>query len=149
VGWRQKHRFPINGGTAPTGLAMDRKGNRLFIACHNEVLVVMDADNGKTVASLPIGKGADAAGFNSKEGLIFVSNGDGTLNVVHEVSPDKYEPVETVSTQASAKTGAFDSKTGKVFLPAAEVVTVPAADPSQKPKKSIKEGTFVVLVVGK
>jgi DNA-binding beta-propeller fold protein YncE len=142
-----KHRFVIDGGKAPTGLAMDRKNNRLFIACHNQVLVVMDATNGKTVATLPIGKGPDAAGFNAKEGMIFVSNGDGTLNVIHEVSPDKYEAVETVSTQPSAKTMAFDGKTGKVFLPAAQVDVIPAADPSQKPKKSIKEGTFAVLVV--
>ena len=144
-----KHRFPIDGGKAPTGLAMDRKNNRLFIACHNQVLVVMDATNGKTIASLPIGKGPDAAGFNSKEGMIFVSNGDGTLNVIHEVSPDKYESVQTLSTQASAKTMAFDGTTGKIFLPAAEVVVVPAVDPAQKPKKSIIEGTLAVLVVSK
>jgi YVTN family beta-propeller protein len=141
------HRFAIDGGKAPSGLAMDRKNNRLFIACHNQVLVVMDATNGKTVATVPIGKGPDAAGFNAKEGMIFVSNGDGTLNVIHEVSPDKYEAAEAVPTQASAKTMAFDSKTGKIFLPAAEVIVEPATDPAQKPKKSIKEGTFSVLVV--
>ena len=128
---------------------MDRKNNRLFIACHNQVLVVMDATNGKTIASLPIGKGPDAAGFNSKENMIFVSNGDGTLNVIHEVSPDKYEAVQTLSTQASAKTMAFDGKTGKIFLPAAEVVVVAAVDPAQKPIKTIIEGTFAVLVVSK
>jgi DNA-binding beta-propeller fold protein YncE len=144
-----KHRFPIDGGKAPTGLAMDRKNNRLFIACHNQVLVVMDATNGRTIASLPIGKGPDAAGFNAKEGMIFVSNSDGTLNVIHEESPDKYEAVQTLSTQASAKTMAFDDRTGKIFLPAAEVVVVPAIDPAQKPTKSVKEGTFAVLVVSK
>lgn len=144
-----KHRFAIDGGKAPTGLAMDRKNNRLFIACHNQVLVVMDATDGKTIATLPIGKGPDAAGFDAKEGLIFVSNSDGTLNVIHEVSPDKYEAAEAVTTQAGAKTMAFDGKTGKIFLPAAEVLVEPAADPAQKPKKTIKDGTFSVLVVSK
>ncbi len=144
-----KHRFAIDGCKAPTGLAMDRKNNRLFSACHNEVLVVLDATNGKKVASLPIGNGPDAAGFDAKEGLIFVSNGDGTLNVIQEKSPDKYESVEAVTTQISAKTMAYDSKTKKVFLPAAEIEVTPASDPSQKPKKTIKEGTFSVLVVSK
>jgi DNA-binding beta-propeller fold protein YncE len=144
-----KRRFTIDGGKAPTGLAMDRKNNRLFIACHNQVLVVMDATNGKTITTVPIGKGPDAAGFNAKEGMIYVSNGDGTLNVIHEESPDKYEAVEAVATQASAKTMAFDGKTGKIFLPAAEVETTPAANPAQKPKKTVKEGTFAVLVVSK
>jgi len=110
---------------------------------------VMDATNGKTIASVPIGKGPDAAGFDSKEGMVFVSNGDGTLNVIHEVSPDTYESQQTVSTQASAKTMAFDAKTGRIFLPGAEVIVVPATDPARKPTKSIKEGTFAVLVVGK
>jgi YVTN family beta-propeller protein len=144
-----KHRFPIDGGKAPTGLAMDRKNNRLFIACHNQVLVVMDATNGKTIATLPIGKGPDAAGFDAKEGLIFVSNGDGTLNVIHEKTPDQYEALETVTTQKSAKTMAYDGKSKKIFLPAAEVETTPASDPTQKPKKTVKDGTFAVLVVSK
>jgi YVTN family beta-propeller protein len=144
-----KHRFAIDGGKAPTGLAMDRKNNRLFIACHNEVLVVMDATNGKTVATVPIGKGPDAAGFDANEGVVFVSNGDGTLNVIRQKSPDQYEALETVTTQKSAKTMAYDNKTKKVFLPAAEVETTPASDPTQKPKKTVKDGTFVVLVVSK
>jgi YVTN family beta-propeller protein len=144
-----KHRFPIDGGKAPTGLAMDRKNNRLFIACHNQVLVVMDATNGKTITTLPIGKGPDAAGFDAKEGLIFVSNGDGTLNVIHEKTPDQYEALETVTTQKSAKTMAYDGKSKKIFLPAAEVETTPASDPTQKPKKTVKDGTFAVLVVSK
>ncbi len=57
--------------------------------------------------------------------------------------------METVATLQSAKTMAFDSKTKKVFLPAAEFDVVPATDPSQKPKRTVKEGTFAVLVVSK
>ena len=144
-----KHRFAIDGGKAPTGLAMDRKNNRLFIACHNEVLVVMDATNGKTITTLPIGKGPDAAGFDANEGVVFVSNGDGTLNVIKQKTPDQYEALETVTTQKSAKTMAYDNKAKKVYLPAAEVETTPASDPTQKPKKTVKEGTFAVLVVSK
>ena len=57
--------------------------------------------------------------------------------------------LDSIQTQQSAKTLAFDGKTGKIFLPAATVVVAPAGDPSQKPKRTITEGTFAVLVVGK
>jgi hypothetical protein len=56
---------------------------------------------------------------------------------------------ETVTTQPSAKTMAFDKKTKKIFLPAAEMEIVPAADPSQKPKHTVNDGTFAVLVVAR
>jgi len=109
--------------------------------------VVMNAQDGKTVGTVPIGAGTDAAGFDAEAGLIFVSNGDGTLNVIRQKSPDQYESAQTVATQQSAKTMAFDKKTKKVFLPAAEFDVTPGADPSQKPKRTVKAGTFAVLVV--
>ena len=143
------HRFPIQGGEAPTGMAIDREHDRLFIGCHNKVLVVMNATNGQTIATLPIGAGVDAAGFDKQAGLIFASNGDGTLNVIHEKTPDQYEAVETVTTQKGAKTMAFDRQTKKIFLPVAEVEVAPASDPSQKPVRTVKDGTFAVLVVAK
>jgi DNA-binding beta-propeller fold protein YncE len=141
------HRFPIQGGEAPTGMAIDREHDRLFIGCHNKVLVVMNATNGQTVATLPVGAGVDAAGFDKQAGLIFASNGDGTLNVIHEKSPDQYEAVQTVTTQKGAKTMAFDRQTKRIFLPVAEVEVTPASDPSQKPVRTVKDGTFAVLVL--
>lgn len=143
------HRFPIQGGEAPTGMAMDLEHDRLFIGCHNKVLVVMNAANGQAVAALPIGAGVDAAGFDKQAGLIFASNGDGTLNVIQEKTPDQYEAVETVATQKGAKTMAFDRQTRRIFLPVAEVETTPAADPAQKPVRRVKDGTFAVLVLTK
>jgi len=143
------HRFPVQGGEAPTGMPIDSEHDRLFIGCHNKVLVVMNATNGQTIATLPIGAGVDAAGFDKQAGLIFASNGDGTLNVIHEKTPDQYEAVETVTTQKGAKTMAFDRQTKKIFLPVAEVEVTPASDPSQKPVRTVKEGTFAVLVVAK
>ena len=143
------HRFSIQGGEAPTGMAIDRENDRLFIGCHNKVLVVMNATNGQTVATLPIGAGVDAAGFDKQAGLVFASNGDGTLNVIHEKSPDQYEAVETVTTQKGAKTMAFDRQTKSIFLPVAEIEITAASDPSQKPVRTVKDGTFAVLVLAR
>jgi len=51
-----------------------------------------------------------------------------------------------VRTHASAKTMAFDPKTKKIFLPAADVETIPAADPAQRPQRKVNPGSFGVLV---
>jgi DNA-binding beta-propeller fold protein YncE len=145
-----RKRFPIGVAKTPTGLAYDAKTNRLFIGCRNEPkMVVMDAATGKVINRYPIGAGVDYAAFDSQAKFVFFSCGDGTLNIYHEKSADVYEDAGAVKTQPSAKTMAFDSKTKKIFLSAAEYVETPAADPSKRPQRTVKPGSFVVLVVGK
>jgi hypothetical protein len=112
-------------------------------------MVVMDAATGKVINSFPIGAGVDFAAFDPDNSLVFFSCGDGTLSIYREKSADEYEDAGAVKTQPSAKTMAFDPKTKKVFLPAAEFQETPDADPAKRPRRSVKPGTFVVLVVGK
>lgn len=145
-----KKRFPIGVAKIPTGLAYDAQNNRLFIGCRNEPkMVVMDAATGKVIGSYPIGAGVDFAHYDPVARLVFFSCGDGTLSIYRQKSADEYEDAGAVKTQPSAKTMAFDPKTKKIFLSAAEYVETPASDPSQRPRRSIKPGSFVVLVVGK
>jgi YVTN family beta-propeller protein len=143
-----KRHIPLDGVTAPTGLAIDKKANRLFVGGHNKTMQVLDAESGHKIASFPTGSGTDAASFDAQNKLIFFSNGEGNLTVIQEKSADEYTPLDSVTTQQSAKTMAFDKKTGKIFLPAATMMPVPPADPSQKPKRKVQDGTFCVLVVG-
>src|SRR5438552_11041782 len=147
-----KNRFPIGVAKRPTGLAYDAKTNRLFIGCGNEPkMEVMEAANGKVINSFPIGAGVDYAGFDPGANLIFFScgGGTGTLSIYHEKSADVYEDAGAVTTQPSAKTMAFDPKTKKIFLPAADYTETPAAQPGGRPTRAQKPGSFVVLVVGK
>jgi DNA-binding beta-propeller fold protein YncE len=145
-----KKRFPIGVAKVPTGLAYDPKTRRLFIGCRDEPkMVVMDAASGKVIHSFPIGRGVDYASFDPSANLIFLSCGDGTLNIFHEKSADQYEDAGAVKTQPSAKTMAFDPKTRKIFLSAAEYVETPAIPPATRPQRSVKPGSFVVLVVSK
>lgn len=136
-------RWPVAPGEAPGSLAMDTKNRRLFIGCANKLVVVMNADNGKVVDKQPIGARNDAAAFDPATGLVFCSNGDGTITVVHQDIPDKYEVVETVKTQVGSKTMALDPKTHKLFLPAAKFKE---AAPNTRPK--MEPGTFSVQVYG-
>src|SRR4029079_4312121 len=145
-----KKRFPISSAKTPTGLAYDAQTKRLFIGCRNEPkMVVMDATSGKVITSPPIGRGVDYAAFDPKAKLVFFSCGEGVLDIFHEKSADDYEDAGPVKTQPSARTMALDSKTHKIFLSAAEYLETPAATPGGRPQRSIKPGSFVVLVVSK
>lgn len=144
------HRFPIGIAKGPTGLGYDAKTKRLFIGCNDAPkMVVMDATSGKVINSFPIGRGVDYGGFDPSAKLIFFSCREGVLSVFHEKSADEYEDVGPVKTQTGARTMAFDPKTKKIFLPTADVVETPPATPGGRPQRSIKPGTFVVLVVSK
>ena len=145
-----RKRFPIGVAKTPTGLAYDANTKRLFIGCRNEPkMVVMDAVTGKVITSFPIGRGVDYAGFDPQANLIFFSCSEGVLNIFHEKSADAYEDAGAVKTQPSARTMAFDPKTKKVFLSAAEIIETPATTPGARPQRSVKPGSFVVLVVSK
>jgi DNA-binding beta-propeller fold protein YncE len=145
-----KKRFPIGVAKTPTGLAYDAKTKRLFIGCRSEPkMVVMDAVSGKIITSFPIGRGVDYAAFDPQARLIFFSCSEGVLNIFHEKSADDYEDAGPIKTQPSARTMAFDSKTKKIFLSAADIVETPATTPGGRPQRSVKPGSFVVLVVSK
>ncbi len=141
--------WPLKDCRRPTGLAIDVAHDRLFSVCQNKNMAVTDSTNGHAIASLPIGEGPDAAGFDAKRGLAFSSNGrSGTLTVVHEDDPDHYRVLANLPTQKSARTMALDQATGHVFLPAAELGPRPkptATDPHPRP--TVKPGSFTILEV--
>lgn len=110
---------------------MDRANRRLFIGCRSKVMAVVNADTGQVITTLPIGDHVDATAFDPESHLVFNSNGEGTITVVHEDSPDKYSVVGNVKTLPKAKTMALDPKTHRLFLSTAEA------------------GQFEVLVVGR
>lgn len=145
-----KSRWPVAPGEEPSGMAMDKAHRRLFIGCSNKLMAVMNADNGRVVATVPIGKGVDANAFDPETALAFSSNGDGTLTIVHEDTPDKYSVVENAPTQAGARTMALDPKTHRVYLPTAQYGAPPAPTAERPhPRPSIVPGTFSILVMGK
>jgi YVTN family beta-propeller protein len=138
-------RIPLAPCEEPTGLAIDRQKRRLFAACGNRKMAVVDPDAGKVIASVDIGPGADGAAFDN--GFAFSSNGgDGTMTVVGETSPGKFEVVETVQTERSARTMGADSKTHRLYLPAAENSPPPAGG---KGRGTILPDSFHLIVVGR
>ncbi|MBV9927885.1 MAG: YncE family protein [Acidobacteria bacterium] len=142
--------WPVAPAEEPSGLAFDIKHRRLFTVGSNKLMAVVNAETGKVVTTLPIGSGVDAAAFDAEAGLVFSSNGEGTLTVVHEDSPDKYTVVENVKTQRGARTMALDPKTHRVYLVTAEFGPPPAPTPERpRPRPSVVPDTFTLLVVGR
>jgi YVTN family beta-propeller protein len=141
--------FPLPGCASPSGLAIDRAHHRLFSVCDGKTMAITDADSGKQVARVPVGEGPDAAAFDSKRGLVFSSNGEGTLTVVRQESADRYSVQATVPTQRGARTMALDAATGKVYAVTADFGAPPAATAEQPhPRPAPVPDTFTVLVVG-
>lgn len=142
--------WKLEGCEEPTGLAMDKEHRRLFSGCHNKVMPILNADSGQQLATLPIGGGVDAVAFDPETQLAFSSNGEGTLTVVHEDSPDKFSLVENVQTQPGAKTMTLDPKSHNIYLVSAkfEPPPPPSAD-SPRPKRKMIPDSFFVLVMGK
>lgn len=132
----------------PSGLAMDIASNRLFAVCDEKKMVVVDAAAGKVVTTVAIGDGPDATYYDPDSKLVFSSNGEGTLTVVKQESADKYTVLDNVKTEKSARTMAFDPKTRKIYLPAAQFGAPPAptADNPHPRPKSVP-GSFHLVVV--
>ena len=126
-----EQRWPTAPCASPSSMAIDRTNHRLFLGCRSKVMAVMNADTGQLITTLPIGDHVDATAFDPETKLIFNSNGEGSVTVIHQDGADKYSAVETVKTLPRAKTLALDPKTHQLFLSTAE------------------SGQFEVLVVGK
>ncbi|MBC7745021.1 MAG: YncE family protein [Flavobacterium sp.] len=141
--FKKMHAYKINGGTAPSGLDIDRSTNRLFIGCgDSKTMVIMNPDNGKTIAKFPIGS-SDGVVFDQNLKIAFASNGEGTISVVKELSANKFIALKSIVTETGARTIALDKTTHHLFLPAAK--TKPSTTggwPIMIP------GTFHVIEVG-
>ncbi len=143
----------------PSGLGFDVKNHILFSYCHEPaVCVVMNADDGKILATLPIGNGVDSGAFNPATMEAFSSQGDGTLTVIKENSPTSFEVEQTVKTMRGAKTCTLDTKTGKVLEITAEYVApatqaaatqAAAGAPRRRVRMQMVPDSFTILAVGK
>jgi len=139
-------------GGGPGGLAFDVKNHILFAACHNPAtMVIVNADNGKILATLPIGTGVDGAVFNPHTMEAFSSQFDGTLTVIKENSPTDFVVEQSVQTMRGAKTLTLDGKTNHILLIAAEYGPPPTPPPAggRPGRGPMVPDSFTILAVGK
>lgn len=136
-------RWPVAPGGTPVGLSIDKATHRLFIGCRKpQQLVVMSTDDGRILASVPIGAGVDATVFHA--GQAFASCRDGSLTVAGEKS-GKFEVEQIVKTALGARTLGLDPSTHKLYLPTAEFEEAKPGAPSARPRP--KPDTFMIIEV--
>lgn len=134
-------RWPVAPAGHPVGMSMDPKTHRLFIGCRDpQKLIVMNAEDGKVEAALPIGVGVDATDY--MDGQAFASCRDGKL-VVAGIKDGKFEVEQVVKTPDGARTSAADTVNRRIYLPTAEI------EPSTTGRPKMKPGTFMIVEVGR
>ena len=127
----------------PVSMAIDTAHHRLFSGCRSGVMAVSDYHAGRVVATLPIGKGVDGAGYDPASGNAFASNADGTLTVIHQDSPDRYHVAQTVETPQGSRNMGLDPVTHRIYLASAKFGPVPAG----ARRGPVIAGSFAVLVL--
>ena len=141
------------GGT-PAGLALDPKTRTLFVACRNPaVMVMMSADTGAILGTLPIGMQNDGVLFNPATGEALAATGDGHLTVIRQDSPGHFSVEQTLTTLPGARTIALDRKTNHIFLMTADYGPVPADAPPAQPGRIARgpmlPDSFKIIEIGR
>ena len=141
--------WPLAPGEEPTGIALDAAHHRLFAACHNKMLVMLNTETGKVVTTVPIGAGTDGCAFDDATQLVFASCGDGTTTIAKEETPEKLTVVQTLKTERGARTIALDPQTHRIYLPTAQFQPAPSPSPGAPPARpTIVPNTLKLLVYG-
>jgi DNA-binding beta-propeller fold protein YncE len=156
--------WPVSACDGPYNetMAIDKIHERLFVGCRpdyrrmlappgprpNRVMAVLDATSGRVIATLPIGGNPDQADFDPGTGLAFSANGEGTVTVIKEESPDRFRVLETVQTEPGALRIAVDRKTHKIFVPNADPGIVPPATPENPNPPPGPPRNFRILILG-
>ena len=149
---RTLHLFSLGQACqSPKSLSIDSANERLFVACDNMKMQVLDASSGDVIATLPIGAGTDAIGYDANHGLIYAANGGGvgSLTIIRQHLSDSYAVIQELPTQARARTLAVNPATGEVYL----VTNVTGIDLTHQGgvgdlKPAALQGSFQVIVVG-
>jgi DNA-binding beta-propeller fold protein YncE len=128
----------------PSALTYDG-AHRLFFAACDKVMVVVNADTGKVVASPPIGGDPDGNGYDPGTGLLFASCKEGLISVIHQDSPDKYTAVTNVTTQFGTSTMALNPKNHHVYTATADYKVPAKTADNPKPRPQQIPGSFVIL----
>ena len=141
--------WPLAPGEEPSGIALDAAHHRVFSACHNKMMTMLDTQSGKVVATAPIGTGVDGAAFDDSTQLVFASCGEGVTNILKEETPEKLSVVQTLQTKRSARTMALDPQTHRIYLPAADLQRPPSPSPGASPARpTVIANTMKLLIYG-
>jgi hypothetical protein len=98
-------------------MALDEANGRLFVGTRSPPdLVVLDTSSWKVVASVPIPGDPDDIYYDGARGLIYVSSGQGSLEVIQQVDANDYSVAQTIPTGPGARTSLFIPELGSIYV---------------------------------
>lgn len=99
-------------------MGLDHQHRRLFVACEPGKFIVYSTSTGQSIASLDINKAADGIYYDAKRLRIYISTGEGFIDVVSQTTPDRYEMIERLPTVKGAGTSLYVPDLNLFFLAA-------------------------------
>jgi len=111
-------RYPVEGCQGNHGMALDPEHRRAFLACQgNNVLVVFNLETHRSIAHVPLPRGADVVKFDPGLGRVYVACSVGAISVIHEDDPDHFRKVEDFPVQRKVHSLEVDLRTHRVYAP--------------------------------
>ena len=153
--------YPLGDVGRCNGLALDVRNHVLFAACAvsgnppaqppQPMMVILNADHGDILASLPLAGGSDGAVFNPATMEAFSTHSNGTMTVVAERSPTKFEVTQNLQTMMGARTLTLDTKTNRILTMSVERGPAPPPPPGggRGGFPPAIPGSFTILLIGK
>ena len=138
----------LGTGKSPTGIAIDTRFNHLFSVCH-KLLVIFDATKAKIIDSIRIGDNPDGIIFDPVNKLIFTANGNGSISVISQISENDYALIDNIPTMKGSNSMTFDETTLSLYVPGAELETVPKTSPKQPTLTRWIPSSFQIMVLDK
>jgi len=107
-------RFQLSA-SQPTGLALDAKQRRLYVAVRSAILV-LNADSGAEMARIPAAGGVDTLWFDESNRTLYAADSGGSVNMI-ATDNNRYVSEHELKTDVKGHTLAFDPEKKMVYVP--------------------------------
>jgi DNA-binding beta-propeller fold protein YncE len=107
--------WPITKCKANVAMALDEANHRLFVACRDGQIAVVDTQTGKEVTGLPITKGVDDLTYDPAGKRVYAAC-DGNVDVYEQSGPDNYKLLGKVPTGPVARTARLVPELNRYFV---------------------------------
>jgi YVTN family beta-propeller protein len=136
-----RNMLPVGVDKQPVVIALDKANDLLFCGCRGtNQMIVIDRFSGSVVTTIPIGMHCEGICYMPAINEILTSNGEGTVTVIRQDTPDKYSKIQTLVTKRGARTLLCDYAHQSIYLPVAEY---------NYDKKDFDPDSFQLLIVSK
>jgi DNA-binding beta-propeller fold protein YncE len=100
--------WPVKEARGNFAMSLDEVNNRLFVGCrHPSTVLVYNYQNGRLLQNIPVAADADDLFYDARNKLIYVSCGDGRIEIIRQVDVDNYQKARRVLTSPDARTSLF------------------------------------------